>query len=388
MCTKVINYEYNFKIGINDKIFSIGSCFSSELALSLKEKGIFILSNPFGTIYNVYSIYRIFDKIFSQNDYTEKEIFFENGKYFTLDNSFSLDSDNKEFLLKKINEILKKTREYLKDVKIVVIITLGTSIIWEYKGNIIANCHKLPQTLFKKRVLDYNETVKYLKKIVDLILTSLKAKIIFTVSPVRHNISDLILNSYSKSILRVAVGDIVDNKNVYYFPSYEIVIDELRDYKYYKEDMIHLKEEAIKYVTNEFIKKLFDDNLIEYTEKFIEIKKMNNHVIKNYSDKQCLIFIKSLIKKIKELEKVKLNILLKQIQIEVAKKVLLLEENFDVKKELLLSLFENNEELKNFFITILQEDFKKLLLFNFKSKKLNKIKWDFLFKIFMKNYKI
>ena len=131
---KVIFEDPNLKIDLNDNIFSIGSCFSNELAKYLIKNGVYVLSNPFGTVYNVYSIYKIFDTVLNKEEYIKEDLFYKENIYFTSEHSTKFDNTNPNECLEKINKKLFITKEYFKKVKL-FIITLGTSVVYLYKSD-------------------------------------------------------------------------------------------------------------------------------------------------------------------------------------------------------------------------------------------------------------
>lgn len=373
------------KIGLNDTLFSIGSCFSNELAGYLNKNGLDILSNPFGTVYNSFTIYKIFDVILNKKHFNKEDIFYKNKIYFSLDHSAKFDSDNLGNYLDKINKNLSNTKECFKKANI-FIITLGTSVVYLYKDKITANCHKLPHNLFSRKILSFYENVEYLKKSIELIKkNNKKSNIIFTVSPVRHTPHDLIENSYSKSILRISIEELIDNKTVFYFPAYEIVLDELRDYIHYKKDMIHLRDETVNYILSIFIKAYYDNNLKEYINRFNKIKNSLKHKSANPSSKENFKMLIDISGKIIDLEEVKKNNL-----IDRQKKILAIRliDNFSNKKsdiEIILNkFFSKNKKTYNFFKVILEENYNELVKMSLDDKMLKKCRDRILLKNLLK----
>jgi hypothetical protein len=271
--------EPEFKIGLKNNIVSVGSCFADEISSFLKKKSVIILSNPFGTIYNVHSILRTLEIIFGGRSFGKDDLVFENGKYMSLDHTTEFDSQDPEAVLEKINDRMSVCRDAFA-VSDTFIITPGTSAVYRYEknGKIAANCHKLPGGLFTKRMLTVEENVKILRTIVDLINENTKvAKIIFTLSPIRHNPSDLVENSLSKSILRTAISLVVNGSNTVYFPSYEIILDELRDYSFYGRDGIHLRKKAVKIVAEKFINLYFEKDFLAFIKEYDHCRRNLGH---------------------------------------------------------------------------------------------------------------
>ena len=366
---RVILKETALKINMNDTIFSIGSCFSNELTKFLNKNGIHILSNPFGTVYNTQSIYKIFDVILNKNNYKKDDIYYEENIYFTLEHSTKFDSNNLDECLEKINKNLLKTKEYFKKANI-FIITLGTSVVYLYKDIITANCHKLPHNLFKRKILSFNENVENLKHIINLIKSNNKeTKIIISLSPIRHTPQDLIENSYSKSLLRASIEEIIDNKFIFYFPAFEIVIDELRNYTYYKKDMVHLRDETENYILSLFINAYFDDNLKEYINKFKKIRNSLKHKTIYPLSIENFKMLLDVSEKIIELEKYIKN---KLIDKQKEKLIIKLIDNFKDKKndidKVLNKLFCKDKNSYNFFKVILEGNYSELIKMNIDEK--------------------
>ncbi|AFR36628.1 GSCFA domain-containing protein [Riemerella anatipestifer] len=257
------------KIEITDQVFSIGSCFASEMSNRLSEGQIRCLNNPFGTLFNPFSIANALEKIVHSEYYHEKDLVNHRGYYLSLDHHTSFDGVSETTTLDKINTELANAHLFLKNTSW-VIITLGTSFIYEYlpTGQKVANCHKMPNTLFNKRMLSDEEVQTYIKKAIELINQhSLNTvNILFTVSPVRHTKDGMIENQLSKSRLINALHQVVAiYPNAHYLPIYEILMDDLRDYRFYKSDLIHPNEQAIDYIFDKFIKAYCTED----TQKFI-----------------------------------------------------------------------------------------------------------------------
>jgi|GEM_PF-1002022 len=371
------------KILLNDNIFSIGSCFANEVAKYLKNNGIYVLSNPFGTIYNIYSIYAELEKIFNNIIYDKKNIYKENKLYFSLEHSTKYDSYDQENVINKVNRNILKSYKFIKNAR-VYIITLGTSVVYEYIKNkkIAANCHKLPHDLFIKKILNVNDIINYLTKIISLIKSNINNPIIiFTISPVRHNPGDLVENSLSKAIIRVAVDSVVNNRDIYYFPSYEIAIDELRDYKYYKNDMLHLKNKSTVYIMDKFIKYFFCNEVIDFIDEFKYFKKMINHKPRNKKSIKYYEMLKKSINILNDLSLKRNSKIIYKNKFYICKKIV---DNFysqnDVNSIIESNLINDEELLKMFKLAINIKN-KKKINFNYKEyllKRDNK---------YIKNYK-
>ena len=256
IATQPINY--------NSKIVSLGSCFAENIAAKLDYFKFQNNCNPFGIIFNLVSIEKIIHKALNQELFTEKDIFFLNERWHCFNVHSDLSNANKVELVNHLNQLLQSTKQQLHEATH-IIITYGTS--WVYRNlesnNIVANCHKVAQKLFKKELLSVANIEKSIQNTIDLIQKiNPNANFIFTVSPVRHLKDGFVENQRSKAHLFTAIHQILQSeilqskicnlKSAIYFPSYEIMMDELRDYRFYADDMIHPSQVAIDYIWRRF----------------------------------------------------------------------------------------------------------------------------------------
>ena len=261
--TIIRNMELRGSIKHSHRIMLIGSCFSDNIGSKLAGAMMNTEINPFGTVYNPASIESEIQRIINGTPIEEAELFAANGmwNHFSFHSHFS--RSNKHEALNFMNRRLEYAHNHLKNCD-EVIITLGTAFIYRYKANdsIVSNCHKLPTGEFTRTMMTVSETTACLESIVNSIVKyAPQARIIFTISPIRHLSDGLEQNQLSKSTLRVAVGEIVA-KHSYccdYFPAYEIMMDDLRDYRFYASDMIHPSDVAVDYIWNTFKSVYFDD---------------------------------------------------------------------------------------------------------------------------------
>lgn len=262
-------------ISIEDQLFTIGSCFADTIGEQLIQNKFNVLKNPFGTTYNPLSIhnqlsYAIHNHLPAQHTFLQNQDVYLNYNFHS-----SLSALSHTALEKILADSIGKAHYFLKDAKWIMI-TYGTAWIYTRKdtGEIVANCHKVPANQFEKELC----TQKRMLDSFEELYTKLKAfnpnlKIILTVSPVRHLKDTLELNSVSKSVLRLACHTITQqHADVYYFPAYEILLDDLRDYRFYKPDMIHPSVEAEEYIWNKFCQMYFDDNTLAFLEKWKKIR--------------------------------------------------------------------------------------------------------------------
>lgn len=290
---------YNFTISHNSTIVSIGSCFADMIGKQFEKYKFDVLSNPFGNIYNPLSLHRLFkNHEFLTNSYIERD-----GCYF----SPHLHSEIFAHSQEELSEIIR-TKKQTFDLKIknadTLILTYGTAWVYQTKANseIVANCHKLPQHLFEKNLLSVDEMVDDFKKLALSIKDFNKKRIIVTVSPVRHIKDTLSLNNVSKSSLRLFVHQIENAfENVHYFPAFELVNDDLRDYRFFKSDMIHPNEQAEEYIWKKFTQAVFDANTHNFVKNWDEILSAKAHKPFNPTSETHQKFIKSQIAKLESL---------------------------------------------------------------------------------------
>lgn len=249
---KLKKQEHNL-IDYNSKLLLLGSCFSENIGSELEYFKFQSVSNPFGILFHPKAIETVVLKALQQKQYTDRDVFFHNEQWHSFDAHSVLSNTSKESLLKNLNaQLLLLEKSILESTHI--IITLGTAWVYNLieENRIVANCHKVPQKAFKKTLLSIESIEKSLQNcLVNIKKLNKHATVVFTVSPVRHIKDGFVENMQSKSHLISAIHQTL-NKDVLYFPSYEIMMDELRDYRFYKSDMLHPNDTAIKYIWHKF----------------------------------------------------------------------------------------------------------------------------------------
>ena len=295
-------------ISHRDKVLCIGSCFAEHIGERLIYYKIPTCLNPFGIVYNPISIAESLELLL-QADFIFSE---KNDQLIESPigwNSFShhgqFSHPQKKVVIEKINHALQETRDFLNNTT-KLILTFGTANVFVYKktGQIVANCHKVPQQEFAKRSL----TIEEITTSITTILQKLKKafphlEIITTVSPVRHIKDGLVENQRSKATLVMALNHLVEqNDFVHYFPSYELLLDDLRDYRFYKKDMIHPTEVAVDYIWEFFTKTWFSQQTIELNQKIKKIRTAASHRPLQPDSPKHLEFVKTQLMLIKEME--------------------------------------------------------------------------------------
>ncbi len=295
------------KITLDSKVITIGSCFSDVVGQKLFETKINTEVNPFGIVYNPSSIFKILNKSIN-NESIESDHFCETESRWMHYDFHSKNNDISKIVLKSTLETRLKTMgEKLLEADLLVI-TFGTSFAYQYleTKKYISNCHKMPANLFRKDLLHVKhicqEFEHFYKNIKD---KNQRIKIILTVSPVRHTKDGTPENQVSKSILRAACHYLsIDFKDVMYFPAYEIMMDELRDYRFYANDMIHPNKLAEDYIFKRFADCYFDQELMDFTIKWSNIKKELNHKPFDEKSPSHQLFLKKLLKKLEEISQI------------------------------------------------------------------------------------
>lgn len=295
------------KIDYHSKIFLAGSCFVENIGGKLEYYKLQKLQNPFGILFHPMALENFFSRVVNNYKYSEENLFFHQERWHCFEAHSALSHPDKNVLLNNLNITIQDSSEFLKHSSH-VIITLGTA--WSYfhlKEEItVANCHKIPQKEFRKKLQSVPE-IEHSLKIITNLLAEINPEItvIFTVSPVRHIRDGFVQNMHSKANLISAVNNILQGKNttlITYFPSFEIMMDELRDYRFYAEDMLHPSRIAVDYIWQRFIESWFSSDAISTMELVEKIQKGLAHRPFNENSEAHKIFLAGLQEKIAKLE--------------------------------------------------------------------------------------
>lgn len=290
-------------IDYHSKVLLMGSCFVDNIGEKLAYFKFQSQSNPFGVLFHPKAIERVITRIAQKQLFTEDDLFWHQERWQSLEVHSTYSDTDKHRLLSELNERMLLENQRLKEVSH-LIITLGTA--WGYKHlesqSIVANCHKLPQHHFEKQLISADEIQGSLQNIIKIFKTvNPEASIIFTVSPIRHLKDGFVENQRSKAHLIAAIHQCIETSNspkITYFPSYEIVMDELRDYRFYSEDMIHLTNTAINYIWERFVFTWLSPSTEEVMEKVDKIQNGLSHKPFNPNSQQYLGFKEKLQQKI------------------------------------------------------------------------------------------
>ena len=239
-------------VAYGDSLLFLGSCFADEVGGICRGLGFDALVNPFGVLYNPASIAQSGERLDSGKPFCHEDVIaVGKEQYCTFSHNTAFWNDSEAELLEQVNQSLAEANAHFMKSKW-VIISLGTSWVFCNKenGSVVSNCHKLPSDLFERQFLSVEQSSQYLSGIIQ---HHPEKQFIFTVSPLRHLKDGLHENQLSKAALLLAVDEVCKkHDNAHYFPAYEILMDELRDYRFYKEDMVHPTEQAVRYIWERF----------------------------------------------------------------------------------------------------------------------------------------
>ena len=268
------------QLDYNSKIMLFGSCFSENIGEKFKYYKFQTTINPFGILFHPLAIENLITKVINKDYYSEEDLHFQNEQWCCLDAHSKLNNASKEVLLDVLNTQIEEMHNDLLNASH-IIITLGTSWVYRHiaSDEIVANCHKIPQKQFLKGLLSVAQITESLEAIISLVKSvNPNITFLFTVSPVRHIKDGFVENTQSKSHLIAAIHQVVDPRNqLYYFPSYEIMMDELRDYRFYNADMLHPSEVAITYIWEKFKTVWLSDDALKTLEIVSSIQSKKAH---------------------------------------------------------------------------------------------------------------
>ena len=272
--------EYDFRISYQNQVLSMGSCFAEHIGQRLGERHFASLLNPFGILYNPHSIGQSLERLLGEAPFRPEEQFEHQGLWHTFWHHGAFSGPERAQALENINRAYRAAQAFLAGADRLVI-TLGTAYVFVVRasGAIAANCHKLPAAAFERRRLSVAEIVAALAPV----LQELKARqpaleVLLTVSPVRHIRDGLVENQRSKAALLLAAAELCGQHGfVHYFPAYEIMMDELRGYRFYASDMLHPSDEAISYIWQRLAQACFDEPTRQLARRIEKIRAASLH---------------------------------------------------------------------------------------------------------------
>lgn len=300
---------FSIKMKHTDKLLLVGSCFTEQIGKKLAAHKFDVLENPNGILFNPISIAKAITSYAEGKHYTEDELFYYNELWASREHHTQFSNIEKEAALKNINESQQIAIDFVKNTDW-ILITLGSAFVYEWKDidtneykNVAANCHKIPTDKFNRRLTNSSEIISVLQKMQKAILAiNPKAKFIYTISPVRHLREGFIENNRSKATLIQAVHELINDENIFYFPAYELIIDDLRDYRFFAEDLVHPNYAATNYVWEKFVPVVIDDASQQLMAMINEINAAINHKAFNPTSEAHKKFKKNIFFKIKVMQ--------------------------------------------------------------------------------------
>lgn len=293
--TQVIIPTPHFRLTHSTNLMLLGSCFSENIGRKLLDNKFQAKVNPFGIAFNPLSVATVVRRLLANENFGENDLVFHNNVFQSFLHHGSFSHHDKTECLKNISETFSDAADYILKTD-VFLITFGTAYVYKLKptGQVVANCHKFPADTFVRERLSVEEIVnEWTDIIAKLLVVNPSAKLIFTVSPIRHWKDGAHENQISKSILHLAIETLQEKftSSIFYFPAYEIVLDELRDYRFFAEDMMHPSSVAVDYIWERFGETFFSKETAEINSEWQQISRALNHRALNEKSASHQLFL-------------------------------------------------------------------------------------------------
>lgn len=287
--TEITPTRWRESIGYDDTILSLGSCFANNIAAKLAERKFRVVASPTGILFNPASIASAIERMAELKAPCQEELIEVGGRWLSYDFHSDISATTKAEAIATMQKAIEIGNKVLTTVNY-TIITLGTAWVYRLKssGEVVANCHKQPHQNFSRELLSVADVVEMLERIIK----ATQSHIIFTVSPVRHIGEGAEDNSLSKSILRVAIAEVCRrySERTVYFPSYEIMLDDLRDYRFYADDLVHPTQMAVDYIADKFFEVALSNQVKEFMPKVLQIARAASHRPSNPASEEHKLF--------------------------------------------------------------------------------------------------
>lgn len=299
--------EFNKKMGYHHQSMMIGSCFAENIGNYLEELCFPIMVNPFGILYNPISIANSLEILLNRKKFTTEDLFYSDGLYHSFFHHSRFSGFDPDETLKRINTNIAEASELLKNCHH-LFITLGTSWVFKNResGIVVSNCHKLPAATFDRYRLSVEQITEIWIPLIDeLKRVNPNLHLVFTVSPIRHLKDGAHENQLSKSTLLLAIEALISrfgNELIAYFPSYELVLDELRDYRFYAADMTHPSDVATDFIREKFIVAIADTEAKTILGELEKLLPALKHKTLNNNDKDYQTFIENQMERTRQLQ--------------------------------------------------------------------------------------
>lgn len=292
------------RISYQTPVMFIGSCFAASIGSKLEAGRLPVIINPSGTVYNPVSVAASLNNIIREKKFDTADLYYHNRTWLSFSHYTDFSGETTEFVLDKINRRSLEAKEFMGKARF-LFITFGTARVFKFKetGEIVSNCHKLPSGLFERELLSVDDIVNLWNRQLDLIQSHFpELKIVFTISPVRHWKDGAHGNQVSKSVLFLAVEALLKHPvEPLYFPAYELLMDDLRDYRFYDDDMLHPSKLAVDYIWNAFSGCFIDRETMDLWNEAAKIIKGASHRFRDSGEKKK--FAENMLGKISNLEK-------------------------------------------------------------------------------------
>ncbi|MBL7972137.1 MAG: GSCFA domain-containing protein [Prolixibacteraceae bacterium] len=307
LITEINIPEFPWKMDYSNKTMFIGSCFTENIGQKLIDLKFDVDMNPFGILYNPESIANSLQILLEKRVFSEYDLFQDQGLWNSFYHHSRFSDTDPVVTLEKINSRIASSHEFLSNADFLVI-TFGTAWAYEllHSGQIVSNCHKVPAAQFSRVRLGVHEiTEAYRSLLEELWAFNPKLKVVFTVSPIRHWKDGAVENQVSKAILLLAIDRLrtgFGERDCGYFPAYELMMDELRDYRFYAEDMIHLSPFAVDYIFDRFCKVMVTKESKNVSQSVLKVQKAVQHRPANPTSDEYKKFLQSNLEEISRLE--------------------------------------------------------------------------------------
>ncbi len=289
-----------------DSLLSMGSCFAENIGQRLTDAKFQLNLNPFGIIYNPISVLECLSYVIENKAFKVDDVFYYKERWHSFSHHSRFSHTDQFICVNQINAAIQKAHWQLEKLD-VLILTFGTAHVFYHKKleKVVSNCHQLPADIFERQLLTVDEITKPFVAVLERIKTLRPdVRVILTVSPVRHIRDGLVESKLSKSTLLVAVHELCRRfAHVSYFPSYEIIMDDLRDYRFYHADMIHPNEVALKYIFERFGEVYFDKATEELIKRIEKLQQAMQHRPFNADSQQHRNFLQQYFNQTSELKK-------------------------------------------------------------------------------------
>jgi hypothetical protein len=299
--------KYRWQTGYSQKCIFMGSCFTENIGTRMEKLKYDVDINPFGILYNPFSVSNGLRILLQQKEFKSEDLIFADGLWHSFSHHGRFSSADENEALEQINSRIKSSAGFLKNAGF-LFITFGTAWIYKFKktGQPVSNCHKIPAKEFERVRLNVDEIVdEYRDLLTEIRKVNPSLKVVFTVSPIRHWKDGAIENQRSKAVLLLAIDKLINefgDDYCAYFPAYEIVMDELRDYRFYAEDMIHISDVAVEHIWEKFQSALIDKESQQVAAHVQKIVKAASHRPIHKNTTEYNQFLLQMKKQIEDLE--------------------------------------------------------------------------------------